>query len=182
MTGLFGGAFDPAHNGHVALARAALEQLGLERLRVLVVAAPGHKSVDAPAEARLTLAEAAFRDLPRTVVELEERPRTVETLEASPPSPDSVLLIGADEWRDFWTWKEPERVLELTRVAVATRPGVEIAIAPEHSERVTQFEVEPVPVSSSEIRARVRAGEPIADVVPAPVAEAIERLGLYAPT
>ena len=181
MTGLFGGAFDPPHNGHVALARAALEQLELELLRVRVAAAPGHRRVEAPADARLALAEEAFGSLPRTLVELDEHPRAVDGLEAA-PVPDPILLIGADEWRDFWTWKQPERVLELTRVAVATRPGVEVAIPAEYADRVTSFDFEPVPLSSTEIRARVRAGAPVADVVPEGVARAIERLGLYVRT
>ena len=179
MTGIFGGAFDPPHNGHVAVARAALEKLGLERLRVTVVAAPGHKEVEAPAEARLELARAAFGELPRTTVEREEHARTVDALEAADDDGDRVLLIGADEWRDFWTWRSPERVLELARIAVATRPGVEIHVPPEHAERVTQFEVEPVPVSSSEIRRRVAAGESIANCVPPRVAALVAALGLY---
>ena len=64
-SGLLGGAFDPPHVGHVALARAAVEHFGLDELVVLVVADPGHKGVDAPAEARLALAEVAFAGLAR---------------------------------------------------------------------------------------------------------------------
>ena len=179
-TGLFGGAFDPPHNGHVAVARAALDELGLERLRVLVSVAPGHKRVEAPAPARLRLAAAAFAALPRTTVEADEHARTVDALEAS-PQPDSLLIIGADEWRDFSRWKRPERVLELTRVAVATRPRVPVAIPAAYDGRVVAFEVEPVPVSSSDIRQRVREGLPVLGLVPPAVAALIDELGLYVP-
>ena len=76
--GLFGGAFDPPHNGHVALAETATRVFGLEPLVVIVAEAPWHKRVLAPAEARLELARAAF---PAAQVELDPHPSTVELLE-----------------------------------------------------------------------------------------------------
>ena len=79
--GLYGGAFDPPHRGHVELARRAREELGLERIIVLVAASPGHKHVDTPAATRLRLAQAAFPD---DEVVLDEHARTVDTLRAHP--------------------------------------------------------------------------------------------------
>ena len=178
MVGLFGGVFDPPHNGHVALARAALEQLALERLRVLVAVSPGHKGVEADGKARLRLAAAAFAALPRTTVEPEPHARTVDMLEGSDFG-DSIFLVGADEWLDFADWKNPQRVLELTRLGVATRPGYAIEIPPDRRDRVVAFEVEPVPISSTEIRARVARGESIDRLVPPEVARLIGELGLY---
>jgi nicotinate-nucleotide adenylyltransferase len=183
--GVLGGAFDPPHEGHVALARAALDQLDLDRLLVLVVAYPGHKSTHAPAETRLELARLAFADDPRIEVELDPHPRSVDSLEARRLD-DPVLVIGADELVDFRDWKHPERILELARVAVAMRPGVPDARVREaHAhlpapDRVSFFEIEPVPVSSSLVRERVSRGEAVDDLVPASVAAAIARLGLYA--
>lgn len=187
VTGILGGAFDPPHAGHVALARAAIEHFGLERLLVLVVADPGHKPTSASAETRLELARLAFEDVPEAVVELDRHARTVDSLEALRPA-DAVFLIGADELADFPSWKRPERVLELVRVGVAMRPGV-----PEQRlrdararlpapDRIEYFAMEPVAVSSTEVRQRVGRGEPIEDLVPPAVAEAIARLGLYAPS
>jgi nicotinate-nucleotide adenylyltransferase len=184
--GVLGGVFDPPHNGHVALARAALEQLALQRLLVLVVADPGHKKTSTPAEARLELARLAFEDLPNVNVELDPHERTVDSLEARALE-DAVFVIGADEFADFGTWKRPERVLELARLAVARRAGVpdehlrealERVSAPE---RISFFELEPHAVSSSAIRERVSRGEPIDELVPPEVAAALRRLGLYAP-
>ncbi|HEX7626964.1 MAG TPA: adenylyltransferase/cytidyltransferase family protein, partial [Gaiellaceae bacterium] len=108
MIGLFGGSFDPPHRGHVELARRAKEELGLERLVVLVSASPGHKHVDTPAAARLALAQAAF---PGDEVVLDEHARTVDALRAHPEWGDPVFLIGADQFCDFLSWKEPDEVL-----------------------------------------------------------------------
>ena len=171
--GIFGGAFDPPHNGHVALARTAMERLGLDRLCVTVVVAPGHKETVAPAEYRLELARLAFAGLGNVEPELYEY--TVDALEAHDYE-DPVFLIGADELADFPTWKKPERVLELARLGVATRPGYTSETT---SPRIEIFELEPYPVSSSELRARVRRGESIEGLVPDAVARRIAELGLY---
>ena len=183
--GILGGVFDPPHDGHVALARAALEQLALDRLLVLVVADPGHKEATTPAETRLELARLAFADVPGVEVELDPHARTVDSLEARRPQ-DAVFVLGADEFAAFSSWKSPERVLELVRLAVAMRPGVpDERVREAHArlsapDRISYFDLEPLPVSSSLVRERAARGEPIDDLVPPKVAEAIGRLGLYA--
>jgi nicotinate-nucleotide adenylyltransferase len=182
--GILGGVFDPPHVGHLALARAALAGLGIDTLLVLVVADPGHKHTTTPAETRLELARLAFSDIPQATVELDRHARTVDSLEERRPR-DATFVLGADELADFPNWRAPERVLELVRIGVAMRPGVSRdaveavrqLLAP--GDRVVEFEMEPVPISSSEIRAMVGRGDDIADVVPPAVAEAIARLGLY---
>jgi nicotinate-nucleotide adenylyltransferase len=120
--GILGGAFDPPHVGHIALARAAIDELGLEKLVVLVVADPGHKETVAPPESRLELARLAFEGLPGVAVELDPHGRTVDSLEARAPE-DATLVIGGDEFADFWQWKSPERILELARLGVAGGEG-----------------------------------------------------------
>jgi nicotinate-nucleotide adenylyltransferase len=98
---------------------------------------------------------------------------------------DPIFLIGADEFADFPGWKEPETVLELARLGVASRPGYPserleaVLRGLEHPERVLFFEIEPVPVSSSEIREKVARGEPIDGLVPPAVAAEIAARGLY---
>jgi nicotinate-nucleotide adenylyltransferase len=183
--GLLGGAFDPPHLGHTALARAALEELDLDRLLVLVVADPGHKTAATPPETRLELARLAFADDPRIDVELDPHARTVDSLEARAEE-DVVFVVGADEFADFSSWKRPDRILELARLAVAMRPGVpdervrEARARLSAPDRVSFFALEPVPVSSTLVRERVGRGEPIDDLVPRAVADAVRRLGLYA--
>jgi nicotinate-nucleotide adenylyltransferase len=182
--GILGGVFDPPHFGHVELARSAIAELGLDQLLVLVVADPGHKVTRTPADTRLELATLAFEDLRGATIELDRHARTVDSLEARRPH-DAVFILGADELALFETWKAPSRVLELVRLAVAMRPGVpregldEVGHRLGARDRIVEFEMSPVPISSSEVRARVARHERIDDVVPAAVADAIERLGLY---
>jgi nicotinate-nucleotide adenylyltransferase len=182
--GILGGAFDPPHSGHVALAQAAVEHYGLERLLVLVVADPGHKRAVAPSAARLELTRLAFEGFPGAEVVLDPRARTVDYLEEHRPE-DAVLLLGADQLADFETWKRPERVLELVRLGVAMRPGVPedelraVRARLPAPDRISFFEMDPTAVSSSEIRDRVADGRPIEGLVPPRVAEAVSRLGLY---
>lgn len=183
VTGLLGGRFDPPHNGHVALARAAVEAFGLERLVVVVALNPGHKDAVLDGETRLELARLAF---PEYEVLGDGHPRTVDLLRDGPWR-DPLLLVGADQLCDFLEWKEPEEVLRLARLGVATRPGyprerLDAVLARlAQPERVLFFELEPLPVSASGIRARIAAGEPIDDLVPAALAAEIERRGLYRP-
>lgn len=184
-TGLLGGAFDPPHVGHLALARAAIDHFGLDRLLVLVVEDPGHKRTTTPADVRLELAKLAFEDVPGAEVEVDRHARTVDSLEERGLPDDTVFLIGADELADLPGWKRPERVLELVRIGVAMRPGVpedRLRDARAHlpaPDRIEYFEMEPSAVSSTAIRARVADGESIDGLVPPCVAEAIARLGLY---
>jgi nicotinate-nucleotide adenylyltransferase len=184
-TGILGGVFDPPHLGHVALAQAALRELALAELVVLVVADPGHKRTATPAETRLELARLAFEGVEGTSVELDRHARTVDSLEERRP-PDALFVLGSDELAAFSTWKSPERILELVRLGVALRPGTSPdalrgVVADLGAEgRIVEFELEPHPISSSDIRDRVARGLPIDDLVPAKVADAIRRLGLYA--
>ncbi len=186
-TGLLGGVFDPPHNGHVAFARAATKRFALGRLLVLVNADPGHKRAVAPAEVRLELARLAFDAIEGAEIEIEldPHPRTVDLLEELELPSDTIFLLGADELADFHTWKQPDRIVELVRLGVAMRPGVpvgrlrEARARAQAPDRILTFEMEPVAVSSSEVRDRIARGEPIDDLVPERVAEEIARLHLY---
>ena len=180
---LYGGAFDPPHLGHVAVASAARARFGVERLVVLVNEHPGHRAVHASVEDRLALAIAAF---PGDDVRLDPYPRTVELLRAE-SFDDPVFVIGADQFQSFLIWSEPAEVLALTQLAVATRPGfprgeLETVLAQlDRPERVLFFEIEPNPAASRDVRARVAAGEPLDGLVPAAVARIVEERGLYRP-
>ena len=183
MTGLFGGAFDPPHAGHVELAEGAKRHFGLSHLVVLVAAAPGHKDVVLSPEDRLELARAAFPD---EDVRLDGHARTIELLRDSDWD-DPIFLIGADEFCDFLSWREPEAVLARTRLGVATRPGfpeerlrrvLERLPSPE---RVLFFPIEPYEIASRDLRARAAAGESLDGLVPPPVARLIEERRFYRP-
>jgi nicotinate-nucleotide adenylyltransferase len=180
VTTLLGGTFNPPHNGHVALARSAEERFG-DEVVVLVAVRPGHKEVQLDADTRLALARAAFPD---HQVELDPYERTVDLLEAGRWS-DPLFVIGADEFCDFLTWKDPDGVVARARLAVATRPGYPRERLQFVLERLTQpervyfFEIEPLPISSEDIRERVARGAPIDGLVPPAVAELIDSRGLY---
>jgi nicotinate-nucleotide adenylyltransferase len=176
-TGLYGGAFDPPHLGHVALADGAKRAFGLPRLIVLVSERPGHKGTHAPAAARLELARAAFPD---DDVRLDPYPRTIDLLRAE-KFEKPLFVVGADEFCHFPAWKEPDAILDLAELGVGTRPGFprerleSVLVGLRRSERVRFFEIEPNPASSTGIR----TGDPIDELVPPDVAALIRRRRLY---
>jgi nicotinate-nucleotide adenylyltransferase len=178
--GLYGGAFDPPHRGHVELARRAKEELGLDRLVVVVAAHPGHKEVETPPELRLEMARAAF---PGDEVVLDDHARTIDLLRDHPEWRDAWFVLGADEFCDFPSWKEPDEVLRRVRLAVGTRPGFPegrlraVLETVEEPERVRLFEMEPVPAASRDLRREFVAAD-----VPTAVAEIVRREGLYRTT
>ena len=192
--GLFGGAFDPPHVAHVALARAALDQLQLDQLRIFPTGQAWHKSqpLSAPAH-RLAMARIAFGDLPRTVVDDRELKRpgptytidTLRELKAEQPQAQLFLLMGQDQAESITRWREWESVLALATLCMAARPAA-VALpsaAPDGLAqarwRVLQMPV--MPESATDVRARVAAGQGIAHLVPAGVARYIDQHSLYQP-
>lgn len=184
MVGIFGGSFNPPHDGHVALAEAAKRCFGLARLVIAVTIRPTYKQVDEGAEVRLELARAAF---PGCAVEREESTTDLTVREAQRRFGDVIFLIGADQFLDFPGWHDPAAVLEHARLGVATRPGyprelLEATLADvTRPERVLFFDIPELPISSRELRARVARGEPIDAFVPAAVARVIAARDLYRP-
>ena len=175
---LYGGAFDPPHVGHVAVADAARKRFGVERLVILVSERPAHRQTHASADDRLALARAAF---PRDDVRLDPHPRTVELLRTERFG-DPVFVVGADQFAGFLGWAEPDEVLDRATLAVATRPGfpreeLDAVLAQlARPERVVFLDIEPNPATSTDIR----AGSSQDDVPPA-VAQLIEDRWLYRP-
>ena len=135
--GILGGTFDPFHLGHLALARAARDRLGLERLLVVPAAAPPHK-LDrpmSPPDIRLAMVEAGIAGEPRMEASRIELDRagpsfTVETVaalaereRAAGRTPDITVVLSAESFAGLLGWHEPERLLDLARIAVAPRAG-----------------------------------------------------------
>jgi nicotinate-nucleotide adenylyltransferase len=177
VTAILGGTFDPPHNGHVALARAALERLPIDRLVVLVAADPGHRKVFAGAADRLRLAQAAFEGLPAEVV-LDDNAFTVDAVRDGRFG-DALFVVGADEGAAFPSWKDPDEVLRWVRLAVGTRSGFPPPDLSRYGDRVVPFELDSPAVSSSEVRERAARGESLAGLVPPAVADEIRENGLY---
>ena len=193
--GILGGTFNPPHVGHLVMAQEALDQLGLDRVLLMPVARPPHKEApaDPGADVRLELCRLATAGAPHVEVSDLEIERggasyTVDTLRAlheRAPEHALTFIVGGDMADSLPSWREPEAVLELARLAVAERDGLrreDIAerLEPLHSgDRVAFFDMPRIDLSSSAIRERVAAGRPIRYLVPDPVIEAIRSRRLY---
>ncbi len=193
--GLFGGAFDPPHNAHVALAQAALAQLQLDELRVLPTGNAWHKARGlSPAEHRLAMARLAFAGVPGVVVDDRELRRegptyTVDTLRElrrEHPQDTLVLVLGADQADTFDQWRESAEIARLAIISIAGRPRAAEPAGTVNAARVpggrwVAITLPPLPVSATDIRERRAAGHGIDHLVPAPVARYIDRHHLYLP-
>jgi nicotinate-nucleotide adenylyltransferase len=193
--GLLGGTFNPPHLGHLVVACEARDELGLDEVWLVPAAVPPHKAVDddpgVETRARLCeLAVAGERGLAVSRVELErEGPSwtvdTLRTLHDDHPELDLTFIVGGDNALGLPTWREPEEVLRLARLAVAEREGAvraDIAdrLAPlGGADRVAFFAMPRIDISSSDVRARVAAGRSVRHLVAPPVADAIAEAGLY---
>jgi nicotinate-nucleotide adenylyltransferase len=193
--GILGGMFNPPHVGHLALARAAAHELDLERVLLTPVLVPPHKPArwDPGAEHRLQMCRLAVRGQERLgVCTLElERPGpsyTVDTLRsihATHPSAELTLILGADMACTLASWREPREILGLACLAVAeredtSRSEVLSALTPlDAGARVAFVDMPRLDVSSSLVRRRLTAGEPIDELVGAAVAGYIAEHELY---
>jgi nicotinate-nucleotide adenylyltransferase len=193
--GILGGTFNPPHVGHLVMVEEAIDQLVLDRVVLMPVAQPPHKEAlaDPGAEVRLELCELATAGTPRVGVSDLEIARggpsfTVDTLRAlheHAPEHELTFIVGGDMAYSLPSWREPEAILGLARLAVAERDGLrreDIAqrLEPLHSgDRVAFFDMPRIDLSSSAIRERVAAGRPIRYLVPDAVVEAIRSRRLY---
>jgi len=193
--GLLGGTFNPPHIGHLVCAQEAWAQLGLERVVFMPVCTPPHKEAegDPGVEHRVELCRRAIAGDPRFGLSRLEadtpgRSFTVDTLSRlheSSPQDELTFIVGGDMAHSLPTWHEPEKVLSLATLAVAERSGVgrdEIAASCAGlagAEKIRFFDMPRLDISSTEIRRRVAAGEPIRYLVPDAVADYIDAEGLY---
>ncbi len=195
--GLLGGTFDPPHAAHLALAEAARTSLNLDRVVFVPAGDPWRKTARAvtSASARLEMTRALIKGISwaeASTIEVERSgpSYTAETVEVLAHTQGGAwwVILGADALVDLEHWYEPERIVTAARLAVAARPGTAVAApaglrtrVPNIDERIDRIEMAEVDLSSTALRTRLRAGEPVEDVVPARVLDVIRRRGLYAP-
>ena len=191
--GVFGGAFDPPHLAHVALARVAIEQLELDALWVIPTGHAWHKTHTlSPAEHRLNMARLAFSSDSKVFVDDRETRRpgptyTIDTLNAlktEHPLADLFLIIGADQARSLTTWHRWQEVIQSATICVAGRdnsslPDGEFAPSNALEGGFLRLRMPLNPISATAIRARVANPEPIAALVGKPVARYIAQHHLY---
>jgi nicotinate-nucleotide adenylyltransferase len=193
--GIFGGAFNPPHVGHLVCAQEALVALELDRVVFVPVGEAPHREIEADpgAEARLELVELAVADDERFTASRMELDRegpsytsdTLARLREESPEDELFLILGGDQAAALGAWHEPEKVLERATVAVFERAiwgrnAIEIKIGRLPGARAIRYLDMPLmQVSSSGIRRRVREGLPIRYLVPDAVADYVSLHNLY---
>lgn len=196
---LFGGSFDPIHNGHMAVCRAVADRLSLERIVLLPAAKPPHKpgALLAPAEHRLAMCRLAAASDPRIEVSDWETRQpgvnytllTVQHFRGVWPEARLYWLIGMDSLGELATWHRVEALAALCTIVTAGRPGAAVCDLTPLARRLSNdqirvirdhiLETPLVDISATEIRRRVRRGEDVSALVPPGVAEYIRTHGLY---
>lgn len=192
--GLYGGAFDPPHLAHVAMARAFVQQFALDQLWVMPTGNAWHKAPLATAPIhRLAMARLAFADLPQAQVDDREIKRpgasytidTLESLASENPDADWYLLIGLDQWLNFTQWHRWEDIARMATISVAERPEYksapgqkELKFAPERIPpgcTARRLDWQTVALSSTDVRAQWANGPAVAESATAMVPSAIAR-------
>lgn len=195
--GIYGGTFAPIHKGHVQAAKLFMEQMRLDYLMIIPAGIPPHKQVDFADDPvhRLRMCELAFADIDGVVISDMEIRRagksyTVDTLrELSAPDRRLLMLCGTDMVLSFDAWREYKEILSLCYPVYMRREGdafldkmIVEKLAKYYQETGKMFRRllgDPIEISSTEIRKRVKAGEDITDLVPPLVAAYIAENGLY---
>lgn len=197
--GVFGGSFDPPHNAHVALARAALEQFQLDSLHVVPTGQAWHKSRELSASVhRLAMTWLAFEDVARVAVDDRELQRegptftinTLKTLQAENPQAQLYLFIGADQFVAFRKWHKWHEILEVAIICIADRADSTLAQSQfdayaRQNHRFFTLKLPLMSVSATQVRQLIASGTAasgeVAKLVPEPVARYISLHQLYAP-
>jgi nicotinate-nucleotide adenylyltransferase len=192
MIGLFGGTFNPVHNGHLQLAQQLLDAYSFQQIDFVPCHLPVHRDrPQASAEQRKRMVELAIQPYEYFQLNTLELDRggasyTFETLsEIKTRHPDAVLcwLMGLDSFNSFSSWKKPEGILQLAHLIVCSRPGVENIEQQWSSHflddgdnlhlysagKIDFFQMSPNPCSSTEIRQQLKNAEPVTGCLPQPV-------------
>jgi nicotinate-nucleotide adenylyltransferase len=194
--GILGGTFDPIHHGHLVAAEEASRQLALDRVLFVPAGAPPHKPARpiSPVSHRLRMIELAIAGKSHFAVSHVDVDRpgpcyTVDTLELLRAEwgagPRFFFIEGADSLSDIACWYRPQRLIELCELAVVERPGFETDLAelekrlPGLTSRLHWVKMPRLEISSSDLRARVRAGRSISYLAPREVEAYVRQHGLY---
>ncbi|WP_036879977.1 nicotinate (nicotinamide) nucleotide adenylyltransferase [Xylanibacter oryzae] len=188
LTGIYGGSFNPIHNGHIFLAKKMLEQLGLDEIWFVVSPQNPLKCSEIllDDERRLELVRLALKDERNMIVSDYEfhmpKPsymwNTLESLSLNYPDRSFILLIGADNWQRFDKWYKHEDILHKYKIAIYPRKNYYINDQ-KLPDNVKVINTQLVNISSTQIRGRIRREEQFENLVPSDVADYIVKEGLY---
>lgn len=188
--GLFGGTFDPPHNGHRAIAKSFLKSGVIDELWVLLTPYPPHKSeADQSVYAiRKEMVEAAFEDISRLRISTVENElpkpsysyKTIQHLKKEFPDATFYFCMGEDSLSQFHTWKAYKKILEECDLLVAQRPGVSHSdTAPHILEQARFVNHIPLDISSTQVKERIKSGDSVQEMIPPKVLKIIEKEQIY---
>ncbi len=193
-TAIFGGTFNPPHNGHMAMVKDILEMENIDRVLVMPAKIPPHKTSHiASAEDRVAMCQLAFGDIAGAELCLDElelpgKSYTVQTLEflKTKGIVQPIFIIGGDSLRDFHEWHRYTDILKLAEIYAYRRSGVDdgdVLSAKSKLERlggkITILDICPPDISSTEIREKIASGELADDMIPPKVVDYIKNNKLY---
>jgi nicotinate-nucleotide adenylyltransferase len=184
--GIFGGTFDPVHVGHLAAACAARHQLRLDRVLLVVAADPWqkHGRVVAPAAARYAMVAAAIQDdagLEASALEIDRSgpSYTIDTVEQLATSERELfVIVGSDVAASIGTWHRVDALREAATLAIVNREGCEAGRAPD-GWRTAAVTMPRLDISSTDLRRRIAAGEPVDYLIPQGAVRVLRDHGLY---
>jgi nicotinate-nucleotide adenylyltransferase len=187
--GVLGGTFDPIHNAHLNLARAALRSANLDRVIFVVAARPPHKTGDivATAEQRLDMVRAAVADNPKMEVsDLEIRRSgpsytadTLDDLQEVYPGAQLHLIMGMDSLLDLPGWRDPQRILNRARLLAVHRDSAAVKIPHVLEGHYDLMPFDPTDISSTDLRQKLSNGEDVSAVLPKKVEAVVKREHIY---
>ena len=180
--GILGGTFDPVHNAHLAIARSALEALGLGKILWIPTGTPGYRKPPvAPAKDRVAMLKLALGSDAHHAIDERELGAgatgftidTVKALQKENPQTKFTLLMGTDQYAKRSSWHRWADLEKLCEIAVFARPGSNL------DAKARTIHMTPLKISASDIRARIGRGEDVSAMAPAPVLGYIREYGLY---
>jgi nicotinate-nucleotide adenylyltransferase len=187
--GVMGGTFDPIHHGHLVAASEVAARFELDEVVFVPTGTPSFKQDVAvtPAEHRYLMTVIATASNPRFTVSRVDIDRpgltyTVDTLRdlaRERPDADLYFITGADAIAQILSWKDSPELFELAQFVAVTRPGHQLIVDGLPADRVSQWEIPALAISSTDVRARAQAGKPVWYLVPDGVVQYIAKHGLY---
>jgi nicotinate-nucleotide adenylyltransferase len=194
--GVFGGTFNPVHNGHIRIAKLYFEKLGLDKLIVIPTNIPPHKTVSDMVDSadRLNMLRLAFEDCPNVEISdieinISGKSYTVNTISALKelyPNDELYLIVGGDMFLCFESWKEYKKILSMCTLCTAPREVGEYAALKEYQLKLDPelkttviLNSEVLVLSSSEIRKKIKNGAELGNLLPKKALEYINHKGLY---